>query len=1547
MTPGSSHGGHTPQPPTPLDNLQVPGPGGSVTPGSDMISPNLPYGFDQQQQQQPHGYPPHHPPGYPQQRPVVLQQQPQHSNLVAIAGQMQPASSIQGGPGHRLPQPPTSPSPSPSSTPGSAATSKQSQFSDQFIEDPDPSSSTSFVIRCGFCSNLSKTKSDFWRHLSERHYKSELQKELPASPPFRCPFQGCAYETKDNTISPLIKHYGIVHKQVQKYLSGKVGKYVPSELKPPSAKSQKKAEKEQQQQLAAQQQQQQQQEQQRQAAIQQQQQQPPPHSYQRPHPYHVPPEGPPTHPPAPHNGLPQQQQQHPALTGPYTGQQPPHPAAPGHMQQHHPPHSHPAAQEQQQQQQLTMSNQSLKVKCPFCDLMFAAKYSFHQHLCDKHFKEDLSRDLPTSAPLACPAQNCNYVAKDSRQSLIRHYGMTHKVVVELLKQYIKGYDENEHGVGGAQLPQQHAPPPSHPGQAQPAPQHGYNPPPQQQQQQQHHYPHHSGHPPMAQQPQGGLPPMNEFYPPTSAAYGGDPQQQQQHPAQPPPHMMQQHPQYAQGHPPPHAYQQQPQQPPHAFEQQQIDGTFDPSHYSDHSMDGKSMPSTPQKDGSVSSNSPTNLPAITTAPATAPTVTTTTTTTTAASAAPPPATASPSPPTTVTSAANPTPAAVPPPAPPTPTPSTSSSTQEQPPSSPQPPPTPSSSTSSAAPSTPSASNGRRPLSPPKVCEICGKVFEGKNRAMLKVQHMARHFRDELFADLPTKTPPYRCPIEGCPYETKHKPDWARHYGSVHKYLDKYLKEYLETHEPHPNWVNPPPRTVGTSGNSTPSKTPKKEPAAAPATPAAPTTPAPPPAEVKEEPDDGKYSTFLPKDHLSQIINTAMNQQSQVGKDFGVITVGGGLNSLGQSKPPQLPPSVPQQNLPPPIQPPPAVGPPPPAQVGPPPPADIAPGDIEPSANQLELIDQVLMQTSSAGKSHDVSGGGDNGPLTCFMCEKSPVFKTEDELTEHINANHPSDFDLFKNEGDDDLGELPVDDLDPSLDLFNDIPEPSAAASSSSSSSAVPAPAAASSSAKRSSASRSSGSSQDRRNTGRPCEICGYEPKTKNKSRERQDHLAMKHYRQRIEEDLKDVTSNYKCPICEYVGKDKQTIYRHYTGKHKVVESYLQADIDSGKVIPLAVRQQQQAAAAGIPTPTTVAPPVPAAPQQPVPPSVVQQQVPPPPTVAVSAPAGHPPSLAPPLQPPASSESGGSGDQIMQVDGADDLEDMSDDEEEGEVITQVDGTLEDDGEEDAEEELDSSLNDSGAAKPSAASAGGVIRSVCPLCHEETKMHRTYHLATRHFKARLVSRLPTSKPFNCIECDFESKTRNNLWTHYMGRHKYTKRWIEEYRKNPEAFIRSNAELERERTASTSSGGRPSGATPKSASASASAAMSLGEDVIAPRLYGGQGVRKDFWCDLCQETVSNSNKPIHFAVVHYEAKLRKILPTTKPHWCPLCRYEAKHFLNLSAHFFAKHDVLRDWIRESLEELTEAKVREAEEERSRKEAEEREADKASKRPLEEDVDSV
>ena len=76
------------------------------------------------------------------------------------------------------------------------------------------------------------------------------------------------------------------------------------------------------------------------------------------------------------------------------------------------------------------------------------------------------------------------------------------------------------------------------------------------------------------------------------------------------------------------------------------------------------------------------------------------------------------------------------------------------------------------------------------------------------------------------------------------------------------------------------------------------------------------------------------------------------------------------------------------------------------------------------------------------------------------------------------------------------------------------------------------------------------TTHTCELCGFEPKTKNKYREKQDHLVMKHFKERIDKIFPQ-SRPYTCPNgeCEFTGKDKQALLRHYTGKHGVLELYL--------------------------------------------------------------------------------------------------------------------------------------------------------------------------------------------------------------------------------------------------------------------------------------------------------------------------------------------------------------------------------------------------------------
>ena len=61
------------------------------------------------------------------------------------------------------------------------------------------------------------------------------------------------------------------------------------------------------------------------------------------------------------------------------------------------------------------------------------------------------------------------------------------------------------------------------------------------------------------------------------------------------------------------------------------------------------------------------------------------------------------------------------------------------------------------------------------------------------------------------------------------------------------------------------------------------------------------------------------------------------------------------------------------------------------------------------------------------------------------------------------------------------------------------------------------------------------TTHTCELCGFEPKTKNKYREKQDHLVMKHFKERIDKIFPHCRP-YSCPNteCSFEGKDKQAL-----------------------------------------------------------------------------------------------------------------------------------------------------------------------------------------------------------------------------------------------------------------------------------------------------------------------------------------------------------------------------------------------------------------------------
>ncbi len=1011
--PQSPYGQHQPQmsqdshtqsgAPTPSSSLFSPGPQSLYNYTQEQVHQQQQQQQSQQlnlQSQQPLA------PSMQQDQVQVSYQQQQHelvSHQPLLPAQPHQRSALQQQlQRFNVPQEPASQCP-PQAQLGTSTKPKGTYAPEDFIENPDPGTTGPYGIQCRNCHNISKTKSDFYRHLSERHYKAELARELPRIPPFKCPFAECHYETKDNSVAPLIKHYGIVHKAVQKYLVRKtVGKFVPNEKKASGPKH---------------------------VALQQ----------------------------------------------------------------------HPASQEQAgfsgldpEQYNMTI-NQVLHVKCSFCELVFVSRYAFHQHLCDKHFKDNLAQQLPVQPPFSCPVINCMYIAKDSRQSLIRHYGMTHKLVVELLKRHAPfSYVATE-------TPQQQQHPLPSMGKIAESGMNkqlsGYH---STQASLQYGYPQATVQEASVSQgneffhqPQQNVPPMDfqqqkqeqqcqHHY--LVGQQHHQQQQQMQHHSQ----IQQQHLQNQQCVNQPPAYghhllldtvdqhmqhstpqtQLLQQQEGRSFDQQ-INGTFDPSLYGADSSDGiKSLSSTPVKEASLKSTSPlSNASSVAAA---------------------------------------------------------------------------STSSSAASVSTATSKNGNQAAGDkktvsqeeakseftkpskakalPKFCEVCGKVFEGKNKAMLKIQHLAQHFKHKLFEDLPNKSAPFTCPIEGCTYQTKHKPDWARHYGSVHKFIDKYLKEHLAMSP----MAKPIPKVTPTdSGENSAKENP----------PAVEVTPAP------SQNSPLMISEFLPKAELSQILSTALDQQSQPDKNFGVVTVQGTPLQHNVQEEPKLEQQQQQQ---------------------------------QPS--QLDLIDEMLQDQE------DVIGmlashrekPGEPTKLQCFMCDDGEEFKSEEALNEHITTNHFDFTEEFQSTGEK-LTLLSTADVEATLVptsmaaplrlLHTDtaiVTQPQMTMGTEKDATATSLP---------SSLSSSSSTTVDRRIGGRPCEICGYEPKTKNKSRERSDHLAMKHYKERIEQDLAKIV-DLTCPICGFKGKDKQTIYRHYTGKHRVVEKYLADDLASGKVVPLLRQQMKQ-------------------------------------------------------------------------------------------------------------------------------------------------------------------------------------------------------------------------------------------------------------------------------------------------------------------------------------------------------------------------------------------
>merc|ERR1711899_387251 len=80
----------------------------------------------------------------------------------------------------------------------------------------------------------------------------------------------------------------------------------------------------------------------------------------------------------------------------------------------------------------------------------------------------------------------------------------------------------------------------------------------------------------------------------------------------------------------------------------------------------------------------------------------------------------------------------------------------------------------------------------------------------------------------------------------------------------------------------------------------------------------------------------------------------------------------------------------------------------------------------------------------------------------------------------------------------------------------------------------------------------------CELCGFEPKTKNKYREKQDHLMNRHFKKQIDQLVNNAYRNLKCPTCDYEAGDRQSLLRHYTAKHGILEKLLSQALEERNI-----------------------------------------------------------------------------------------------------------------------------------------------------------------------------------------------------------------------------------------------------------------------------------------------------------------------------------------------------------------------------------------------------
>jgi len=193
---------------------------------------------------------------------------------------------------------------------------------------------------------------------------------------------------------------------------------------------------------------------------------------------------------------------------------------------------------------------------------------------------------------------------------------------------------------------------------------------------------------------------------------------------------------------------------------------------------------------------------------------------------------------------------------------------------------------------------------------------------------------------------------------------------------------------------------------------------------------------------------------------------------------------------------------------------------------------------------------------------------------------------------------------------------------------------------------------------------------------------------------------------------------------------------------------------------------------------------------------------------------------------------------------------------------------------------------------------MCNGEMKYSKIYHFAASHFRPRLKKELPASGPFICPLCNEEHKHRMNLMSHYLGKHHKFEEWMKELETDPKPdwYDPNPPNLRPMNRQPKSTGSVSSSASPRASNGKEFNFQSTSND--AP------GASKSEWfCQLCHGEVTQ-RKEVHYANVHFNDRLRRILPSSAPFICIVCKAEHKHFLNLSTHYLTQHGFLHEWLK-------------------------------------------